>query len=575
MKTTNSIQSNENRNRVINYDIEIVRDFDGTYYVNARNELHEHIKGLPEYLPYKELKKAVKEALGVTLPTLKSLTFEGNGRKQYANAYGLQGIEIHQEPLAFGLQDKVTLGSFGESRPYAIGCTVTGYRWDSEAREFLYILQGEDGKQYTDFARNIIPDNGNDPKGGHEATLEQAGEITDTQTAHEEQKRTFGQAFDAAYYRDVLASLTDKKKVFHFGIPADTVRVEVKRECEGYFRISMKRGESSDVEYFREYIDWETILSTDRAARLLADYRADHHRAHQFKLGDLVRVNDERWGQVNGHTGRIVRVVLHNRLVGSYYEVEFVGDLPKFDNGDPMKANNFEPLDIEPVEEVTDGDYYSEYQKLSHQEARPQVWLEKATDEERETYYRACVKLERMVGDGLPLVIRADSADLTVNPWNALEKRVKTARVFHLGDRVRMKNGDHEVTGIVNGIRCNTGSLSLGGWCTHYNIRYDEQYQYTTGYGTVTGCGNISPECIELIERARFCPEPASEWLQPGEKVAHYLDYGDGTGDWLTGCVTGYDMDDDNEGVTVIYGEYRTQLKDIVKYQPEMDGKAA
>lgn len=174
------------------------------------------------------------------------------------------------------------------------------------------------------------------------------------QSAYKEQQRTFGQVFDAAYYRDVLASLTGKKKVFHFGIPADTVRVEVKRECEGYFRISMKRGESSDVEYFREYIDWETILSTDRAARLLADYRADHHSAHQFKLGDLVKVNDEKWGQVNGHVGRIVRVVLQNQLVGSYYEVEFVGDLPKFDNGNPMKANNFEPLDIEPVEEVTD-----------------------------------------------------------------------------------------------------------------------------------------------------------------------------------------------------------------------------
>ena len=28
MKTSNNIQSNENRNRVINYDFEIVRDFD-------------------------------------------------------------------------------------------------------------------------------------------------------------------------------------------------------------------------------------------------------------------------------------------------------------------------------------------------------------------------------------------------------------------------------------------------------------------------------------------------------------------------------------------------------------------
>ena len=219
-------------------------------------------------------------------------------------------------------------------------------------------------------------------------------------------------------------------------------------------------------------------------------------------------------------------------------------------------------------------DYYSEYQKLGHQEARPTEWIEKATNEEREAYYRACVELERMAGDGLPLVIRADSADLSVNPWNALEKRVKTARVFHLGDRVKVKDGGREVTGIVNGIRCNEGSLALGGWCTHYNIQWDKQYQYTTGYGTVTGCGNIGPERIELIERAEFCPEPTSEWLQPGEKVAHYLDYGDGTGDWLTGNVTGYELCDDGT-VIVIYGEYRTPLKGMVKYQPEMDGKAA
>ena len=291
--------------------------------------------------------------------------------------------------------------------------------------------------------------------------------------------------------------------------------------------------------------------------------------AEGIKVGDKVRHNKHeevatvtaiREAFVNGCDGyRYLYTLDFGQSVTGPFGVEL--------NGGEFLREAFAPC--------TDGDYYSEYQKLSHQEARPQAWLEKATDEEREAYYRACVKLERMAGDGLPLVIRADSADLTVNPWNALEKRVKTARVFHLGDRVRMKNGNQEVTGTVNGIRCNRGSLSLGGWCTHYNIRYDEQCQYTTGYGTVTGCGNISPERIELVERAEFCPEPASEWLQPGEKVAHYLDYGDGTGDWLTGCVTGYDMDDDNEGVTVIYGEYRTQLKDIVKYQPEMAENAA
>ena len=304
--------------------------------------------------------------------------------------------------------------------------------------------------------------------------------------------------------------------------------------------------------------------------RLYFEPVEDVKEAEGVKVGDKVRHNKHE----EVATVTAIREAFVNRCDGYryLYTLDF-GQSVKgpFDvelNGGEFLREAFTPC-------TPDGDYYSEYQKLSHQEARPQVWLEKATNEEREVYYRACVKLERMAGDGLPLVIRADSADLTVNPWNALEKRVKTARVFHLGDRVRMKNGNHEFTGTINGIRCNRGSLSLGGWCTHYNIRYDEQCQYTTGYGTVTGCGNISPECIELIERARFCLEPASEWLQPGEKVAHYLDYGDGTGDWLTGCVTGYDMDDDNEGVTVIYGEYRTQLKDIVKYQQEMDGKAA
>lgn len=221
--------------------------------------------------------------------------------------------------------------------------------------------------------------------------------------------------------------------------------------------------------------------------------------------------------------------------------------------------------------------YYSEYQKLGHQEARPQEWLKKTTNEKRATYYRACVELERMAGDGLPLVIRADGADTEANPWNALEKRVKTARVFHLGDRVKMHYPYqcNEVTGVINRIRFDEGSLSLGGWCTHYDIRFDEEYQHPNNFGGKdTGVGNISPERIELVERAEFCPEPASEWLQPGEKVAHYLDYGDGTGDWLTGNVTGYELCDDGT-VIVIYGEYRTPLKGMVKYQPEMDGKAA
>lgn len=222
-------------------------------------------------------------------------------------------------------------------------------------------------------------------------------------------------------------------------------------------------------------------------------------------------------------------------------------------------------------------DYYSEYQKLGHQEQRPQEWLNKTTNEKRAAYYRACVELERLAGDGLPLVIRADSADLSVNPWNALEKRVKTARVFHLGDRVKMQYPYQcdEVTGTICGIRFGQGCTWLGGWCTHYDVRFDEEYQRPNNFGGKdTGVGMVSPERIELVERAEFCPEPAADWLQPGEKVAHYLDYGDGTGDWLTGNVTGYELCDDGT-VIVIYGEYRTPLKNMVKYRYEMDHKTA
>lgn len=254
-----------------------------------------------------------------------------------------------------------------------------------------------------------------------------------------------------------------------------------------------------------------------------------------------------------------------------------------------MKPEGIDPrLYFEPVEDTKETedirkaftvvpDYYSEYQKLGHQEQRPQEWLKKTTDEKRATYYRACVELERLAGDGLPLVIRADSADLSVNPWNALEKRVKTARVFHLGDRVKMQYPYQcdEVTGTICGIRFGQGCTWLGGWCTHYDVRFDEEYQRPNNFGGKdTGVGMVSPERIELVERAEFCPEPAADWLQPGEKVAHYLDYGDGTGDWLTGNVTGYELCDDGT-VIVIYGEYRTPLKNMVKYRYEMDHKTA
>ena len=56
--------------------IEIVRDFDGLYYVNG-------IK-LPEYVCYNTLKAEAKKQ-GYTLPDVKDLPFVRFGRKQYAS----------------------------------------------------------------------------------------------------------------------------------------------------------------------------------------------------------------------------------------------------------------------------------------------------------------------------------------------------------------------------------------------------------------------------------------------------------------------------------------------------------
>ena len=63
--------------------IEIVRDFDGTYYANVTNN-DELIKDLPEYVNYSTLKKAIKGKINFELPLLKTLKFEKLHRKAYA-----------------------------------------------------------------------------------------------------------------------------------------------------------------------------------------------------------------------------------------------------------------------------------------------------------------------------------------------------------------------------------------------------------------------------------------------------------------------------------------------------------
>lgn len=56
--------------------IEIVRDFDGSYYVNGLS--------LPEYVSYFTLKQEAKKQ-GYILPNVSELSFIKYGRKSYAH----------------------------------------------------------------------------------------------------------------------------------------------------------------------------------------------------------------------------------------------------------------------------------------------------------------------------------------------------------------------------------------------------------------------------------------------------------------------------------------------------------
>ena len=208
-----NIESKNDASQVINYNFEIVRDFDGSYYANISDADGDQFRGLPEYVTYKELKKVVKEAIGVKLPALRSLTFKKSGRKQYATIYGLEGVRVKQPALVFHLQDKVILGAdmLGESRHYAVGCIVTGYKWDVATGQFLYILQGEDitpGRRHLlnlmadDLIKMFHEDGDEDTD---TAPVIEAEDITDTEddedpTLTEAEKRdTLARLWDAAW----------------------------------------------------------------------------------------------------------------------------------------------------------------------------------------------------------------------------------------------------------------------------------------------------------------------------------------------------------------------------------------
>lgn len=64
--------------------VEIVRDFDNTYYANLYDENGGSHNLSKEYTDFRTLKTLCKKEYGVNLPNLSQIEFEGHGRKSYA-----------------------------------------------------------------------------------------------------------------------------------------------------------------------------------------------------------------------------------------------------------------------------------------------------------------------------------------------------------------------------------------------------------------------------------------------------------------------------------------------------------
>lgn len=65
------------------FQCEIVKELDNSYYANVGIDGYCLEQDLPEYVGFSTLRKAIKNATGVTIPFVKEIKFEKAGRKQY------------------------------------------------------------------------------------------------------------------------------------------------------------------------------------------------------------------------------------------------------------------------------------------------------------------------------------------------------------------------------------------------------------------------------------------------------------------------------------------------------------
>lgn len=95
--------------------IEVVQDFDGTYYANMMLG-GQPVTGLPENVTYNALRTAIRQKTGIEIPKRSDMKFQQSGRKKYAYLDATQertDCRVTLEELNHGWRPKA--GSYPDS----------------------------------------------------------------------------------------------------------------------------------------------------------------------------------------------------------------------------------------------------------------------------------------------------------------------------------------------------------------------------------------------------------------------------------------------------------------------------
>lgn len=149
-----------NKPRIVR--VEIVRDFDKSYYANLYDENGGSHNLSKEYTDFRTLKTLCKKEYGVSLPNLSQIEFETHGRKSYAY------ISAETPRISTETAETVNVSAEGENAEnepikHISEIMETCRTWDNEKRDYT-----DEYKYYTWLA-NHIPE--------HEATNRDVTEI--------------------------------------------------------------------------------------------------------------------------------------------------------------------------------------------------------------------------------------------------------------------------------------------------------------------------------------------------------------------------------------------------------------